>query len=56
MSDPALDQLSEQFQRNSSSFLEWFTGADGTRLNLELELADLRISGAGRGVGKIPDF
>jgi hypothetical protein len=52
MSDSALDQLSDQFQHNSSTFLEWFTAEDNTRLNSKLELADLRDSGAGRGVGK----
>src|SRR3954447_8979329 len=43
------EQLSEQFQHDSFTFLEWFTAAKGTRLNPKLELADLRASAAGRG-------
>jgi hypothetical protein len=52
MSKSILDQNSDQFQLNSSLFLEWFTAAKSTRLNPKLELADLRDSSAGRGVGK----
>jgi hypothetical protein len=52
MSDSALNQRSDRFQHNSSAFLQWFTTTNGTRLNPKLELADLRDSGAGRGVGK----
>ena len=53
MADLAEEQLSEQFQHDSFTFLEWFTAAKGTRLSPKLELADLRASAAGRGVGKV---
>lgn len=53
MADLAEEQLSEQFQHDSCAFLEWFTAAKGTRMSPKLELADLRASAAGRGVGKI---
>ena len=52
MADIAEEQLSEQFQHDSFAFLEWFTAAKGTRWSPKLELADLRASAAGRGVGK----
>ena len=52
MADLAAEQLSEQFQHDSFAFLEWFTAAKGTRMSPKLELADLRASAAGRGVGK----
>lgn len=51
MADLAEEQLSEQFQNDSFAFLEWFTAAKGTRWSPKLELADLRASAAGRGVG-----
>jgi hypothetical protein len=53
MASLAEEQLSEQFQHDSCAFLEWFTAAKGTRMSPKLELADLRASAAGRGVGKI---
>ena len=46
------NQLSDQFQHNSTTFLEWFTTTPLTRLNPKLELADLRDSNAGRGISK----
>lgn len=52
MPDSVTNQLSDQFQHNSTAFHEWFTTAKGTRLNRKLELADLRDFDAGRGVGK----
>jgi hypothetical protein len=52
MLDSVTNQLSDQFQHNSTAFLEWFTTAKGTRLNRKLELADLRDFDAGRGAGK----
>jgi hypothetical protein len=52
MADLTEEQLPEQFQHDSFAFLEWFTAAKGTRWSSKLELADLRASAAGRGVGK----
>jgi hypothetical protein len=52
MTDLTEEQLSEQFWHDSLAFLEWFTAAKGTRRSPKLELADLRASAAGRGVGE----
>jgi hypothetical protein len=55
-----VDGSSEQAQTNddqvfagrSSSFIDWFRSATGTRLNPKIELADLRCRGAGQGIGR----
>ncbi|KAJ5302171.1 hypothetical protein N7508_007034 [Penicillium antarcticum] len=40
----------EGFQQQSDSFVSWLQATPGVKLNSNLRLADLRASGAGRGV------
>ena len=42
----------EGFQQQSDHFMLWLQASPGVQLNPKLRLADLRASGAGRGVGK----
>jgi hypothetical protein len=42
----------EGFQQQSDNFMSWLQASSGVQLNPKLRLADLRASGAGRGVGK----
>lgn len=41
------------FDQASTQFVEWFTAADGTRLNAKIQLQDLSAEGAGRGAGML---
>jgi hypothetical protein len=42
----------EGFQQQSDNFMSWLQASSGVQINPKLRLADLRESGAGRGVGK----
>jgi hypothetical protein len=42
----------EGFQQQSDNFISWLQATPGVKLNPNLRLADLRASGAGRGVGE----
>lgn len=44
------DSLS--FQEQSDNFISWLEANPGVKVNPKICLADLRSSGAGRGVGK----
>ena len=41
------------FDLAATRFIEWFTAADGTRLNSKVQLKDLRAQDAGRGAGML---
>lgn len=53
MVDYTLAPDGKPFQARSHAFLEWFTSAKATRVSPKLDIADLRASCAGRGVGMI---
>jgi hypothetical protein len=40
------------FQQQSNSFISWLEGSPGVKVNSKILLADLRATGAGRGIGK----
>lgn len=42
------------FQKQSDEFVSWLEASPGVNVNSKIILADLRSSGAGRGVGKLP--
>lgn len=43
----------QNFQHQSDEFVAWLEANPGVNVNSKLILADLRSSGAGRGVGKL---
>ena len=54
MSQAAKFGADDVFQSKSDAFLDWFKGQPGTRLSRKIKLADLRVQGAGRGLGMAP--
>lgn len=54
MSSTAHFPDAEGFQQQSDNFMSWLQASPGVQLNPKLRLADLRATGAGRGVGKCP--
>lgn len=52
MSSTAHFPDAEGFQQQSDNFMSWLQACPDVQLNPKLRLADLRATGAGRGVGK----
>lgn len=52
MSSSAHFSDSPNFQEQSENFISWLEANPGVKVNPKIRLADLRSSGAGRGVGK----
>jgi hypothetical protein len=52
MSSSAHFPDSQSFQQQSNEFVSWLEANPGVKVNPKIILADLRSTGAGRGVGK----
>jgi hypothetical protein len=52
MSSSAHFPDSQSFQQQSNEFISWLEASPGVKVNPKIILADLRSTGAGRGVGK----
>jgi hypothetical protein len=53
MSSSAHFPDSQSFQQQSNEFVSWLEANPGVKVNPKIFLADLRSTGAGRGVGKL---
>lgn len=53
MSSSAHFPESQSFQQQSNEFVSWLEANPDVKVNPKIILADLRSTGAGRGVGKL---
>jgi SET domain-containing protein 6 len=46
----------DSFEQDSATFLDWFRSSNGTRVSDKIQVADLRVQGAGRALRAIQDI